>query len=449
MRRTIAPFQISHLFTILIVSAIIFQIAWVCRGIPELSYVDSIVGQFVSTSGRVSGDPDTSESEVRFTLTDVELAGTHTLAGRVYVKTSANSLAREIQRGDRVALSGNISTGFGPYVAGFYRPRITEVAHADPPDPALQLRDRFVDAVKQHVPAPESSLALGYLLGSKQALPADLISTLSFVGLTHIVVASGYNLSVLVGFARKFGMKLSRFVALLTAILLIIIFIGITGFSPSMLRAGIVSLLSLITWYRGRTFHPIRILLLAAAITLSIDPVYCLDIGWLLSFASFAGVMLLGPLLTHFLYGDTKPNFIASTILETVAAQIVCLPVILYFFGTVSVISIIPNVLILPTIPYAMLATFITGVTSWLPIIPQVFGFITKLIIDYHLTVIDFFGSLTWSVVSFETEHIPTLIASIAAVILLLVALRLITRHRLHQPPRISDFTPIYGIIEA
>ena len=67
---------------------------------------------------------------------------------------------------------------------------------------------------------------------------------------------------------------------------------------------------------------------------------------------------MLAPKILEFFYGNQKPNFVVSTILTTISATLTTLPIVLYYFGQISLISVFANLLILPTLPYAMGLTF-------------------------------------------------------------------------------------------
>ena len=153
------------------------------------------------------------------------------------------------------------------------------------------------------------------------------------------------------------------------------------GFTPSILRAGVMSILTLLAWYVGRKFAPWRIILLVAAFTLMLNPMFFINLGWLLSFASYAGIMILGPQLNKFFYGDRKPGFLGSTIITTISATLMTLPIILYYYGMISIISLVANLLILPTLSYAMGLVFLTGVVFGIPGIETLVSFLaTKLL---------------------------------------------------------------------
>jgi competence protein ComEC len=225
------------------------------------------------------------------------------------------------------------------------------------------------------------------------------------VGLVHIVVASGAHLSILVEIARKIFGKLSRFAGLLFSILFIVFFMAMVGWTPSILRAGVMAILTLVAWFVGRRLAAWRMILIVAAFTLMLNPNYLFNLGWMLSFASYGGIMILGPTLVEYFYGDKKPGFIGSVILTTIAATLMTLPVILYYYGTVSLISVIANLLILPTLPYAMGLVFLTGVFAGVPGVEIVFSFLATKLLDFHILVVNFFGGMESFLVEIPSEN--------------------------------------------
>ena len=270
----------------------------------------------------------------------------------------------------------------------------------------LIARDWFADRIDSLIPEKENKLGKSYLLGMKSGLPEDFTEYLRVVGLTHIVVASGAHLSILVEIARKIFGKLSRFAGLFFSLLFVLFFMAMVGWTPSIMRAGIMAILTLVTWYVGRKMAPLRMIITVMAVTLLIKPSFLLNIGWLLSFASYAGIMLVGPELNKFFYGSKKPGFIGSTVLTTVAATIMTLPVTLYFFGAVSLISVFANLLILPTLSYAMGLTFLAGVVAGIPGIETVVGFLATKLLDFHILVVELFGEMKYVLVQIQPYQV-------------------------------------------
>lgn len=353
-------------------------------------YFQNLQGQTITITGKITEDPDTTEQKTNFRINHLKI-GEQEVAGTLFIQSAKNTT---IKRSDIITLKGKLTAGFGTFPGMMYRPQIMDLVREEPGDIFLTMRDFFADKVRLHLSDGQAALGLGYLLGARSSLPDGLADTLKIVGLTHIIVASGANLSILIGFARKFLGKISRFTGLIGSALLVFSYVGIVGLQPSMTRAGLVSVLSLVAWYVGRNFQPWRLLTIVAAATLLYNPMYLIDLGWLLSFASFAGIMILGPEVTKFFYGEKEPNFLGATLLETVSASLLCTPILLYFFGTLSLISLLANLLILPTISAAMALTFLTGVLAMVaPPLAGVVGWVTGKLLDYHLWVINFFGA--------------------------------------------------------
>ncbi len=258
----------------------------------------------------------------------------------------------------------------------------------------ISARDWLSGRIEEVLPEREAKLGMSYLLGTKTGLDKGLSENLKAVGLAHIVVASGAHLSILVEIARKIFGKISRFSGLLFSVLLILFFMCMVGWTPSILRAGVMAILTLLSWYVGRKIAPWRIILMVAAFTLILNPLFLTNLGWLLSFASYAGIMMLGPGITRFFYGKKKPGFVASTVLTTIAATLMTLPITLYYFGQISLISVVANILILPTLPYVMGLTFLTGIFAGVPGVSVVVGFLTEKLLDFHIFVVEWFGGM-------------------------------------------------------
>lgn len=362
----------------------------------ELSQYTQIYGATVQMSGKVSEDPETNKrGQLVLRLKDITVRN-HPLSGMVWVTTSNKA---ELQRSDIVTVSGKLDKGFGTFAATMYSADITKIHRETPGDVALSVRNWFASGVVNATSEPQTSLGLGYLVGQRRGLPEDLATALKVAGLTHIVVASGYNLTILVRLARRLFEKISKYLSFLVSGGMIMSFIAITGMSPSMSRAGLVAGLSLLAWYYGRKFHPLVLLPFAVAITVLINPSYAWgDVGWQLSFAAFAGVMILAPLMNAYFFGDKKEQPLGRIMIETIAAQLYTLPILLVTFGQYSVIAPIANLLILPLVPLAMLLTFIAGIGGLLvPSVATIIGFPAEIVLSYMTQTILFVGNIPWA----------------------------------------------------
>ena len=260
-------------------------------------------------------------------------------------------------------------------------------------DEAVTLKNWFASKINAVLPNDVAQLGIAYLLGVKANLPSTFTEALRVAGLSHIVVASGTHLSILVTATRKIFGRISRRSGLVFALIFIFTFMAIVEFSPSIMRAGLTSALSLLAWYCGRKFAPARIILIVMTITLLIEPSFITDLGWQLSFASFGGIMILTPRLTYFFYGKNRPGFVAKMLLTTAAATIATAPISFYHFGSLSLISFVANLIILPTLPYAMALTFGAGLVGGVPLIGNLVGGAATILISFHIRTIEFLGT--------------------------------------------------------
>ena len=367
------------------------------------NYIRQFYGQEVLITGAVDGDPETDESGTKIKLADLKFGEEGVAAsGNIYISARYNG---DVARADTIMVRGKLAEGFGTYAGYMYKPNIEKILKPEPGDWVLMVRNWFSERVRGIVPEPQVNLGLSYLLGMKAGLPDDLSENLRTVGLVHIVVASGAHLSILVEIARKIFGKLSRFSGLLFSVLFVVFFMAMVGWTPSIIRAGIMTILTLLAWYVGRKFEPWRIILIVAAGTLLVNPMFIINLGWLLSFASFAGIMVLGPRFTKFCFGVKKPGFVAGVVITTVAATVMTLPIILYYYGTVSLISVVANLLILPTLPYAMGLVFMTGVVAGAPFLETAVGWLATRLLDFHIAVVEFFGGMKSFLIEIEPHQ--------------------------------------------
>ncbi len=355
-----------------------------------------LYGKTVTLVGTVSEDVELgNRGETRLRLGDIKYQN-HSLVGRLWVTINQPNT---IRRSDVVELTGQLESGFGSFAGSIYQAEIVSVKRPQPGDIALRVREDFGDKVRLGIDEPAASLGMGYLTGQRRSLPPELDESLRVAGLTHIVVASGYNLTILVRLVKRLFARRSRYLTVFLSSLLIISFIAVTGLSPSMSRAGLIAGLALGSWYIGRKFHPVTLLVFAAAVTGLVDPSYVWgNLGWQLSFAAFAGVMILAPLLQAYFFGDKPPGNVRQVLGETVSAQIATAPLLMYSFGQISNVAVIANILVLPLVPLAMIMTWLTGLIGYLvPAIIWLVGWPTQLLLDYMVAVATTTSQLSWA----------------------------------------------------
>lgn len=401
----------------------------IIRAVPDLQDLSGYkpyVGRAVIIKGVVSDDINVGKrGDTQIKLDQINMNG-RDLSGVVWVSTREKV---DIKRGFVVTISGTLQKGFGSFAASMYSAKIVKVT--DPHnDQAREVRDWFANNVRQSIDEPKASLGIGYLVGQRSSLPENLEETLRIVGLTHIVVASGYNLTILVRFSRRLLSSVSKYLATLASSLMIGGFILVTGFSPSMTRAGLVTGISLAAWYYGRSIHPLILLPFVAALTLLINPSFLWgDLGWYLSFTAFAGVMILAPLLQNYFFGPKKPGAVRQIIGESLSAQLATMPIIAFSFGVVAVFALPANLLVLPLVPVAMALVFIAGlVEMFLPWLSGLASLPADVVLGYMIAVAEWFANIPGASIS-VTIGVYGLVISYVSLVVMAIILQRVTKH--------------------
>lgn len=268
-----------------------------------------------------------------------------------------------------------------------------------------KLRRSFMNNINQVISMPESDLANGLILGARGGFDEDTREDFIDTGTVHIIALSGYNVSIVAENVMKaFSLVLAQTIAIVFGIIVILLFIIMTGASATAVRAGIMATIMLLGKMTGRKYLAGRALVIAGLAMIAYDPRVIVDMSFQLSFVATWGVLFItSKTLNWFRFLPMRFGF-REMVASTVAATIAVLPILLHLTGVLSLVSLPANFLILLLIPTAMLFIFITGMSGFItPILSIVFGYITYLILLYILSVIHFFGSLSFASVSIQS----------------------------------------------
>ena len=284
---------------------------------------------------------------------------------------------------------------------------------------------KFESALNRSLPEPEASFAAGLLLGSKRGLPESLVKSMQTTGTSHLVAISGYNITIIASVLVLLFLPFGRKLGFVLVTLIIISFVLLTGASASVVRGGIMALLILLAKVIDRRANQTNVLLLAASMIAVFNPLQMIyDTGYQLSFAAFAGLIYLGPIFNKLLSKQQKlPEIVRGTLGETLSAQVFTLPILLFSVGKFSLIAPIPNILILPLVPLAMLLSLITGLFGLLSnMAGTVFGYIAWLFLTYPIRIIDEFAKIPLA--SYDLKKGNLVLALVLYLIICVITLR-------------------------
>lgn len=300
-----------------------------------------------------------------------------------------------------------------------------------------KLTRNFDAGMQNALPEPLASFGLGLLIGQRSTLPTDVLTALTTVGLVHIVAVSGYNLTILVQATQRVKLR-SKYQRLVISLILIGLFVLITGFSASIVRAALVSVLSLWAWYYGRRIKPVLLIAFAAAVTGLFNPFYVWgDLGWYLSFLAFFGVLVIAPVIAARLIRG-QPKMLTMVLIETLSAELMTLPLIMMTFGKLSLVALFANILVVPMVPFAMLLSAIAAAAgTWLTPLAGWFAWPANVLLTYMLDIVRILSRLPHAAVN-GSINTAEMLALYALVLALFVAVSFRLKRKKHKLPEIS-----------
>ena len=259
----------------------------------------------------------------------------------------------------------------------------------------FRVREKFEQNLKLILPEPHASLANGMLLGAGGVLPQDLLDAFRKTSTIHILVLSGYNITIVGTFLLAFfGFILPYTFAWTLSIVGIIFFTLMTGAEPAAVRAAIMAVVGLLALRTGRLRAPLLSLVLAAALMVFINPMYLrFDRGFQLSFAATLGLILLASLFQKFFWFLPKFWGMREAAAASAAAQIFVLPFLIFWGNSVSVFALPANILVVTAVPAVMLFSFLGGIAAFVsPALGIMISAASFVIISYQIYVVEFFS---------------------------------------------------------
>jgi competence protein ComEC len=290
----------------------------------------------------------------------------------------------EVSYGDRVVVEGIVDKG------KLISPKLISVSHSQ--SFGSVFRNKIIAFYQQVLPQPASGLIAGITLGSKGALTTDFYNRTKLAGVTHVIVASGTNVTFVVSFLMGvLTLFLSRQKAILFVILGIILYLFLSGFEAPLIRAAVMSSLLFLGQERGRLVSTWRIFFLTAALMLIYSPDWVSDIGFILSFVSTGSLMLFEKRIRLKL--AKVPEVLKEGLSTSLAAQIGVAPILFVTFGQLSIWSPFVNALVLWTIPYIMILGSIGGVMGLIiPFLGKVTLWLSYPLLWWFTEIVKLFG---------------------------------------------------------
>lgn len=264
----------------------------------------------------------------------------------------------------------------------------------------FQIKRAFTERLNAIIPEPHAAFLSGLLIGARSEIPSDIADAMQKTGTIHLVALSGFNISII---ADNLLRALQWFLIPFTASFWIVVgfvlaFTVMTGASASLVRAAIMGILILMARKSGRLYDARLALVGAAGCMVLYEPgILRFDLGFQLSFLATLGIMFFSPTIEEYAQ-KYLGTVIAGATASTVGAQLAVLPLILYNFGGISIISPVANAAILLVIPLTMLVGFFAVVVGLVSLgAGNLAAILSWLLLEYEIRTIQFFAHVPLS----------------------------------------------------
>lgn len=265
-----------------------------------------------------------------------------------------------------------------------------------------KVRGAFLGVFRQTLPEPHASLLGGITIGAEEG-QEEIEPDFRTAGVSHIVVLSGYNITTVATVVRGMLAGFGLWISIWGALFGVVFFTLIAGLSASALRAALMAILALLARGAGREYDASRALLFAVLLMVFINPrILVHDISFQLSVLATLGILYCPDRVAPFVSWLPEKWGIREAGMTTIAAQVFVVPFVLYTFGTLSLISLPANIVILPFVPILMFLGASVGILGFLPSwIMMLLSFPLYLILAYVIGAAHVFASIPYASVSF------------------------------------------------
>ena len=410
-------------YAIAFLAVLYFQLRIPLPQADDISYqITSEQSQLVLVTGKILNEPRLSgKQKLKFWLQakqvslfkEQEAIKQNSVSGKLYV-TVPLLPEHKIHPGEILSIKGILYAPKSPNNPGsfdfknyLYRQGIfaglkglkVEVNNIQP-EPLFawwKIRRRIIRSQVKGLGSPLGQLLSSIVLGRRAVdLPEDIRNLFITAGLAHVLAASGFHVSLLLGVILKLTNSLSAKSKLIIGTITLLSYLSLTGFSPSVLRAGLMGLAVLIATAMGGKVKSKGALLLSAVIILLINPLWIWSLSFQLSFLATLGLLVTAPVIEKRL--DFIPTSFAIAIAFPLAAIIWTVPLITYYFNSIATYSILVNIITTPLVTIISLGGMISGFAS---LIFTLFGSILSWTLFYPIltliTILQFFTNLPGS----------------------------------------------------
>lgn len=287
------------------------------------------------------------------------------------------------------------------------------------------IREKFLVAIKTIFPQNEATLLSWILIWERSDLSKDLQSDFNNSGLTHIVAVSGFNITIIIVFLSYILKIFPIFFRTIFISIWVISFVAIVWDNIAAFRAAIMWLLAYYILVSGRSWNSFVILTLSAFLLVLYNPLIInYDISFQLSFLAVLGLIYTKNFFDKIFKFLPKILAIRESFVLTLSAFSFTLPIMIVYFGQVSLLAPLANLAIWWTLPFTMLFWFISVLVSFFSTnLAYYIWFIARGFLAYILEIAHFFWNFYYSVLKIDLQDFAFYFLSFYYIILVFLIL--------------------------
>lgn len=327
---------------------------------------------------------------------------THNAEGRIFIYKKQPDLAGTAQIGDTISTTGTVRQ-----IRGYHNPgqinselrarcqgiygfisagkadiKIISSSHDfNLKKFSSDIRNHILNELLKAMPPDDAYMIFAMLFGGYGNISPELLEAFSLTGIIHILSVSGSHISLIAAFLLSLGRlcRLPRPLNLLFLIIFISLYTVLCGCTSPVLRAAAMGLLSAVALTLHKSHEAAHLLSITALIMLLVNPLLLFDISFQLSFASTAGLVYLMTKIRQKLY--CLPRFVADNVALTLSAQIMTLPLIAWYFNTLSFSSLLANLIAVPLLEFIILLSLAASLVIIFPFAAKILFISSSLIL--------------------------------------------------------------------
>lgn len=255
---------------------------------------------------------------------------------------------------------------------------------------------------------PHHALLSGFVLGERRGIPKEIYQMFTNTGTLHLLAISGSNVGLVVLFCFYFFLllRIPRKSSYILTIPAVVIFSYITNNEPSVVRASVMASCFLLAFFWEKEKELINILAFSALLILLFSPLSLFDVGFQLSYAATAGIILLivnpdslfSQIVNRF-KGIIK-NWVVLPSLVSLTATLSTYPIIAYYFNQISIYTFSANLIMVPLVSLSVIIGSTTVIVALLSsTLSGLFSAFNWLCLSLTLKSVSFFSNLPYSTV--------------------------------------------------